>query len=439
VSASKAHWARDIKTGTRGPAVLGLALTGVFLFGFAAWGVTAPLAGATVASGFVSAMGQNQRVQHLEGGIVSQIAVHEGERVEEGQILYELEQTAALSDRNRLLKQSVSLRARAERLVSERDGAERLKLSEALVTAGEDTGMTLHLREQTREFDVRLERFRQERAISIQRVEALQEQIVGLKAQQEAVERQLAVVREESARKLSLLKRGLTDRSEYTALLRSEAELVGQSGQLGSNILATNIRVVEAHEQLARLDTQRVETASAELTTVRGEIEQAEEGLTKAVNVLSRTSVRSPTKGVVVQIVHNSVGSVVRPGETLLEILPTSDELVVEARIPIQSIDSVRVGQPARLQFSALNTRTTPSVDGAVAYISADRLVDEANNQPYYLARIAITRELPAEITREQIYPGMPVESFIQTGERTFFEYLSRPILDSFGRAFREI
>ncbi|WP_185984142.1 HlyD family type I secretion periplasmic adaptor subunit [Aureimonas mangrovi] len=438
MSAPKANWARDIRTGTRGPVILGLALTGVFLCGFAAWGVTAPLAGATVASGFVSAMGQNQRVQHLEGGIVSQIAVHEGERVEDGQILYELDPTAALADRNRLLKQSVSLRARAERLVAERDGAERLELSEALQTAGEDTGMTLHLREQTREFDVRLERFRQERAILFQRVEALQEQTVGLKAQQDAVERQLVVVREESARKLSLLERGLTDRSEYTALLRSEADLVGQSGQLGSNILATNIQVVEAHEQIARLDTQRIETASAELNTVRGEIEQAEEALTTAVNVLSRTSVRSPTKGVVVQIAHNSVGSVVRPGETLLEILPTTDDLVVEARIPIQSIDSVRVGQPARLQFSALNARVTPSVDGEVAYVSADRLVDEANNQPYYLARIAITRELPAEITREQVYPGMPVESFIQTGERTFFEYLSRPILDSFGRAFRE-
>jgi HlyD family type I secretion membrane fusion protein len=135
---------------------------------------------------------------------------------------------------------------------------------------------------------------------------------------------------------------------------------------------------------------------------------------------------------------YNSRGSVVKPGDTLLELLPTATNLVIEARVSPQDVDVITVGQEARLRFSALNTRTTPTVDATVTYLSADRLVDQEGEQPYYTARLRITDALPPEITKEQIYPGMPVETYIKTSERTFFEYLTKPILDSFNRAFRE-
>ena len=135
---------------------------------------------------------------------------------------------------------------------------------------------------------------------------------------------------------------------------------------------------------------------------------------------------------------YNSVGSVIRPGEQVLELLPTSQHLIIEAHVSPRDIDSVKIGQQARLRFAALNTRTTPEVPGTVSYLSADRQVDQKTGQAYYVARLRIADNLPPQIRPEQIYPGMPVETYVGTGDRTFFEYLARPILDSFSRAFRE-
>nr|WP_292132156.1 HlyD family efflux transporter periplasmic adaptor subunit [Mesorhizobium sp.] len=154
--------------------------------------------------------------------------------------------------------------------------------------------------------------------------------------------------------------------------------------------------------------------------------------------ILSRTTVRSPTDGIVVSAVYNSPGAVVAPGEKVIEILPTSSNLIVEAKLSPHDIDSVHAGQSARLKLTALNTRLTPDVDATVINVSADRLMDENTHEPYYRAKLRITENLPAPVTAEQLYPGMPVEAFISTGDRTFFEYLLRPVLDSFHRAFVE-
>lgn len=433
-----ADWAKTVKTGTRLLSISGLAATGVFLAGFGAWAAFAPLAGAAVASGVVAAAGENQKVQHLEGGIIKDILVREGERVEAGQILFELDPTAAEAQQNRLENQVVALSARIARLTAERDGGEHLTFSDELVRRAEASGVSHLLSEQEKEFSARLERYRQEIVILRQRVKALEDQIAGMAFQETAINRQLEVVQEEAERKKSLLDRGLTDRSEYTALLRSEAELVGQLGQMQSSILGAKTQIVEAEEQLARLTTQRIETAASELNDVRGELSAAEEQLRAATAVLDRVQVRAPSDGIVVETVYNTIGSVVQPGDTLLELLPTDDELVIEARISPQDVDVVVPGQPANMRFSALNARTTPVVPGTVTYISADRFIDQNTQMPYYTARISITDELPEEITEDQIYPGMPVEAYIRTGERTFLDYLTRPISDSFSRAFRE-
>lgn len=436
--ANRQDWARDVKTGTRILTLVGLMATALFLFGFGAWAAYAPLAGAAVAPGFVAAAGQNQRIQHLEGGIIDKILVREGDTVAAGQILFELDPTAAEAQRNRLEEQVVALSARAARLVAERDGFSALEFPPDLEREAKAGNREELLVEQDKEFIARLERHRQEGVILRQRVNALNEQIEGLASQQTAVERQLAVVEEETKRKKLLLDKGLTDRSEYTALLRSEAELVGQLGQAKSSILGARTQIVEAEEQSSRLTTQRVETAASQLNDVRTQISSAQEELRAARAVLNRIQVRAPSDGIVVSMMYNSRGSVVKPGEPILELLPTAEDLVIEARISPKDIDVVSVGQAATLHFVALNTRTTPVVPATVAYISADRLIDRSDQQPYYLARLRITDELPPEIETSQIYPGMPVETFIKTGDRTFLEYLGKPIADSFNRAFRE-
>jgi len=431
-------WAKDVRTSARLASVAGLAATLLFVFGFGAWASLAPLAAAAIAPGVVAAAGQNQRVQHLEGGIIDKIMVQEGDRVKAGQPLFELDGTSALVQHNRVQKQLVALSARAARLAAERDSADQLVFPKNLEKTAGAEGDNGILVEQAAEFRARLARHRQELAILQQRVNALKDQIEGMAAQQGAVERQIEVVQEEAERKKGLLDKGLTDRSEYTALLRSEADLLGELGQTKASILASHTQIAEAEEQMARLRTQRVETAISELNDVRAQIADAEEQQRAAKAILDRVVIRSPSDGIIVEMAYNSRGSVVRPGDTLLELLPTASNLVIEARVSPQDVDVVKVGQEARLRFSALNVRTTPTVDATVTYLSADRLLDQKNEQPYYTARLRMTDALPPEITPEQIYPGMPVETYIKTSERTFFEYLTRPIVDSFNRAFRQ-
>jgi HlyD family type I secretion membrane fusion protein len=205
-----------------------------------------------------------------------------------------------------------------------------------------------------------------------------------------------------------------------------------------SEIASAAVQVVEAHQQIERLATQRVEQAVTRLNEIRTELADFEEQMLAAQAVLDRTVIRAPVDGIVVSSVYNSRGSVIGPGERVMEILPTTQDLIVDARLQPQDIDAIQIGQPARLRLSALNARLTPEVEGEVLQISADRLIDEVTGVPYYRAKIRITDELPPEVSREQLYPGMPVETFIATGERTLVEYLVRPVLDAFSLAFRE-
>lgn len=432
------RWTQSIDTGTGSISMFGYAFMVICLGGFGLWASTAPLAGATIASGYVAASGQNIMVQHLEGGIVKTISAREGDRVKAGQPLMTLDSTTAEAQLNRLLKQLAALRAKSMRLEAERDLLDKLVIPTDIVRSSRGDGFPDVIAEQQVEFNARYARYVAEREILKQRITALNEAIVGLDGQKKASEDQLKIVREEIDRKKRLLEDGLTNRSEYTNLLRAEAELIGQVGSLQSQIASSSTQIIETKQQIERLTTARVEDAVAELNTERATIADVEEQARAAQAILDRTVIRSPADGIIVRSVHNSASSVIRAGEPFMELLPTSDQLVIEARISPHDIDSLRIGQQARLHFSALNARITPQVDGTVTYISADRLVDQASGQPFYTARLKITDDLPPEVTRDKIYPGMPVETYISTGERTFFEYLVRPLMDSFSRAFRE-
>ena len=436
--AKQPGWAAQVPTGTRLLSVTGLVLGVAFLGSFGAWGALAPISGAAVAPGVVAAAGQNLSIQHLEGGIVRKIDVLEGAHVKAGQPLIDLDPTVASAQRDRLNNQIIGLEARAARLSSERDGNGTIAFEPELVEKARAADVTNLLEEQGREFTARLGRHRQEQAIMAARIQALQEQAEGMDAQKQALERQIQVVREEQARKSDLLGKGLTNRSEYTALVRAEADLVGQLGQVVSSLLASKTQIVQTRQEAARLESQRVETAASELNDVRSSLSGATEQLRAAENVLSRSVIRAPADGIIVAKMINTVGSVVRPGETLMQILPTAADLIVEVRIPPQTITSVKNGQEARLRFTSLNARTTPTADATVSYVSADRLTDPQTREPYYTARLKLKEPLPAELSVEEITPGMPVEAYIKTGDRSFFDYLSQPITDSFSRAFRE-
>ncbi|TPL84466.1 HlyD family type I secretion periplasmic adaptor subunit [Mesorhizobium sp. B2-3-13] len=426
------------RTDIRRVALTGYAAIALLAGGFGYWAVSAPLSGAVITQGTISATGGNIQIQHREGGIVQALLVHEGDRVQLAQDLIVLDPTAARAELNRLTRQSIALRASAARLEAERDGLDRLAPITEAAPAPFQPDFEILIREQQKEFDARLARFRSEKSILAQRVAMHRQSVAGLQAQKQAVQQQAEVVKKELGIKTGLLDRGLTNRTEYSQLLRSEADLVGQAGALEANLATANTQIVEGQEQTERLTTQRVEEALTKLDDVRSNLADVDEQIRAAEAVLRRTTIKAPVAGIVVSSTYNSKGSVIAPGEKIMEILPTASGLVVDAKLRPKDIDQVRVGQPAKLRLSALNSRFTPEVSATVTQISADRLIDQTTREPYFRAKLTIAADLPPGVRRDQLYPGTPVEAFISTGERTFFEYLARPMLDSFARAFAE-
>ncbi|RUW67920.1 MULTISPECIES: HlyD family type I secretion periplasmic adaptor subunit [unclassified Mesorhizobium] len=426
------------RTDFRRVALTGYAATALLAGCFGYWAVSAPLSGAVITQGTIAATGGNILIQHSEGGIINQLLVHEGDRVEQGEPLILLDRTAAQADLNRLTRQSIALRASAARLEAERDGLDGLAPISGAAPAPFQQDFENLVREQRKEFAARLARFRSEQAILAQRVAMHRQSVIGLNAQKQAVQQQAEVVKKELGIKTSLLDQGLTNRTEYSQLLRSQADLVGQAGALEANLAAANTQIVEAEQQIERATTQRVEEALTKLDEVRTNLADIEEQMRAAEAVLQRTTIKAPAAGIVVSSTYNSTGSVIAPGEKIMEILPTASGLIVDAKLRPKDIDEVRVGQPAKLRLAALNTRLTPEVSATVTQISADRLIDQATHEPYFRARLKIADQLPPGVKAEQLYPGTPVEAFINTGDRTFFEYLARPMLDSFARAFTE-
>ena len=438
MAAQSLAWQANPRTDIRRVAFTGYAAITLLVVGFGYWAVSAPLSGAVITQGTISATGGNILIQHPEGGIIQELLVHEGDRVQQAQNLILLDPTAAQAELNRLTRQSIALRASAARLEAERDGLDRLAPITDAVPAPLHQDFEILIREQQKEFDARLARFRSEQSILAQRVAMHHQSVVGLQAQKQAIQQQAEVVKKELGIKTSLLDKGLTNRTEYSQLLRSEADLIGQAGALEADLASANTQIVEAQEQIERLTTQRVEEALTKLDEVRSSLADIEEQIRASEAVLGRTTIKAPAAGIVVSSTYNSKGSVVARGEKIMEILPTASGLIVDARLRPKDIDQVRVGQPAKLRLSALNMRLTPEIPATVTQVSADRLVDEATHEPYFRAKLKIAADLPSGVKAEQLYPGMPVEAFINTGNRTFFEYLARPMLDSFARAFTE-
>jgi len=430
-------WASRVKTGVFGPAIIGILIILIFLAAFGLWAARAPLAGAAVAPGIITASGQNLTIQHLEGGIVEKILVAEGEKVEKDQPLLTLDATNPKAERDRLAKGLIALAARAARLGAERDGSE-LVYGDKLVDLANKAGLESELQQQRRELETRRARVATDARIVDEQVAALEQQISGLKAQIAAAKNQIAVLNDEIAVKGKLVKRKLTPRSDYLRLQRTRSELQGRLGEYEASIGEARSSIAEAGQRKSRLYKEGSEKAVVELNDIRRQMTDIRERVRTAENILRRIVVRSPADGVVVKINKNTPGSVVRQGEDLFVILPAGGELIVEARISPQDVDSITIGQPANLRFSSLNARTTPEVPGQVTYVSADRLVDPATNEPYYTARLKIADVLPDSLTSSQIFPGMPVETYIETGDRTFLEYIGKPLTDSFNRAFRE-
>lgn len=420
------------------PAAVGLFGILGFFGGFGVWAASAPLAGAVVATGLLVANGQNKVIQPFEGGIVREILVSEGEQVSAGTPLLVFDRTVAETNVNRLTARRDVLRGYEARFRAERDGQETVNFPPDLIDQETDPRIEQLLADQRAEFDSRLARHRDDQGILAKRAGALREQIAGIEAQNESIDRQSEFAESEISGIASLLEKGYATQQRLLALRRLNAELLGKKGENIAKISATRLQIAEIEQQLGQLSTARREEAAAGLFKARAELQDIENQVRAAKQVLDRVVLRSPIAGVIVELEIHTPGEVVQSGQRLLEILPAGVDMLIEARVRPEDIDVVSVGQAATVALTALNRRTTPSVDARVEYVSADRLVDDVTHQAYYLARLRFSEFDGTGIDVTDLYPGMQVETFIQTGERTLVEYLVRPIRDSFRKAFRE-
>jgi len=421
---------RELRTGLRVLLIVGVAAGG--------WAALVPLAGAVIVPGNLVVQSSVKAIQHPTGGVVSEIAVHNGQRVNGGELLVRLDAVQAQANLQVITKQLDEIRARIARLSAERDGASQIAPPAELAgRMGEDTVKTLLTSEESL-FRARDKARRSQIDVFQSRIAQLGEQIAGLDAQVEAKTKQLDLIGGELGGVQTLYDKQLVPLARLTALQRESARIEGERGQLTSSIAETRSRIGEAQLQILKVEHDFRSDVVKELGESQGKEAELVERGTAARDVLDRIEIRAPTSGVVQQLAVHSIGGVIKPGESILEIVPDLDDLQIEARLQPADIDHVRTGQDAFVRFPAFNQRVTPQVSGIVSYVSPDASRDQQANASYFTVRVALPEDERRRLVGLQLVPGMPAEVFMQTGSRTMMSYLLKPITDQMRRAFVE-
>jgi HlyD family secretion protein len=420
------------------PARWGVALVVFFVLAFGSWGCLVPLDGGAVAPGIVNPDSGKKTIQHLEGGIIAELPVREGERVKTGQPIVVLESTQARAAHETLVQQRLSLVARKARLEAERAGLARIDWPAELRMAQSSIKPLLDAQQEV--FDTRRQTHASRREILAQRIEQLLHQIRGYEAQVVSASKQIGFVAEELSAKEFLVGRGLIPKPEALRLKRTNAEISGKMGEYEAEIARARQQIGEARLQILAVDAERADQIAGDFEKVRSELADVSEKMLASADVVRRTVVAAPVDGTVVDIKFKTLGGVVQRGEPILSIVPVGDELIVEARLTPVDVKAVHAGLEARLNLSAWSSRLVPKIPGIVRTVSADRLTDETTRQPYYLARVAIDRPTLQRVAPGvDLIPGMPVEVLVVTERRTMLDYLLRPFDDALWRSFREI
>lgn len=423
----------------RAPVTLGLIALAVLLGGFGLWSVTTQIAGAVVAGGQVEVELNRQVVQHPDGGVVAEILVKDGDLVAAGAPLIRLDGTLIRSELAIVEGQFFEILARRGRLEAERDDAAEISFPDELAQAATDQPEIAALMNgQQSLFAARAETETNEIDQLQRRRAQISNQIDGIAAQRRATDSQLELIGRELADLTVLLDRGLTQAARVLALEREKARLEGSAGELDATRAEAEGRVTEIDIEILKRGSTRREDANTQLRDLGyRELELAERrrALSEQIGLLE---IRAPVSGIVHALQVTTPRAVIRAADPVLYLVPQDRPLVIAAQVSPIHVDEVRVGQPVTLRFSALDSRTTPELLGQVSRISADALTDEATNAAYYRAEVVLDPDELAKLGGHAIIPGMPVEVFIRTGERTPLAYIVKPLAEYFNRAFRE-
>ncbi len=415
---------------------LGIAL----LFGgFGTWAALSSIAGAVVAQGQVEVEQHRQVVQHPDGGVVDEILISEGQAVEAGQPLIRLDGALLRTELTIVEGQYFEILARRGRLEAERADSPSINFPDELVASASDNAeLALLMQGQVSLFDARRDTLKQSLEQLGKQSEQIDAEIDGIDAQTEALTRQRDLLEEELTDQRTLQERGLAQASRVLALEREAARLDGLLGEMTANRAKAETRKTEIDISRLGQEAERRETAETQLRDLGYRELELAERRRSLTDQISRLEIRAPVSGIVHQLQVTTPRSVIRPADPILYLIPQDRPLVIGARIATINVDEVHPGQPVELRFASFSSRTTPEIEGQVSRISADALVDEATRTSYYRAEITIA---PGEIDKLgalTLLPGMPVEVYIQTGERSPLAYLIKPMADFFNRAFRE-
>lgn len=444
---SERHRPVDVQAGTRtgGPsdsiasvATVGWIIVGLFFGVLGAWSLTAPLNGAVVANGVVKVEGNRKSVQHLDGGIVKQLRVKEGDKVKAGDIVIVLDDSQARAEYEVLTQQYYVLRITEERLRVEYNRGTIVNLPPDLADKADDPGVQSIWRAQIHQFDSRLAAVEGQRKVIQEKIAQLESQIKGADAQVKAYKAQFDSVQKELESITPLVDKGLIARPRFLQLERSGAALEGQTADMVANIAKFKQAIAEQTQQIAQLDNDRMTDVSKDLRDTQAKLLEVIPRRANAQAVLGRVDIRSPYTGKVVGLNVFSVGAVINRGDKILDVVPEEDTLIVEAQIAVEDISEVRPQMRADVHLTAYKQRITPVVQGQVLQVSADRLTDQRTGNPYYVALIEVDEKELHDIPNAKLYPGMPATVMIPTVERTAFDYVVGPLTMSFNRAFRQ-
>ena len=418
--------------------VLGLLVIAIAFGGFGTWAAMAPLDSAVVAPGVVSVESRRKSVQHLEGGIIKEILVRDGQTVAAGQVLIRLDVTQTQANVTTIQNQLDAARALEARLLAERDHLDKVAFPEDMRARQSLPSVREVIEGQKTEFQERRKSLEGQTAILNKRVSQFEKEIEGLQAQQKSKQEQLRIIADELVGLRELHEKGYFPRTRILAMEREMARLRGERGEDLASIAGSENGIGEAELQIIQLEQRFREEVVNDLRETRDEIKQLQERLVVARDVLRRSEILSPLAGEVQELAVHTIGGVIGHGQELMQIVPTDDKLIVEAKVSPSDIDSLAEGQTAEVRLTSFQTRTTPIIQGTVSTVTADRIVDERNGVDYYLAQIVVPDDQLHHLEGKKLLAGMPAEALIKTGSRTVLEYLLKPIDDAIAVGLKE-
>jgi HlyD family secretion protein len=434
---TRAAW--DTRRSIARHTLAGLVIVIVLAGGVGGWAGTMSLSGALIAQGSVVVDSNVKKVQHPTGGIVGELRVRDGDRVKQGDVVVRLDDTVTRANLAIVTKGLDELSARKARLESERDGARTVSFpADLLDRATRDPDIAAIVDGERKLFELRSTARTGQKAQLRQRIEQLNEEVRGLKAQRDSKEKETKLIEREKEGVYDLWRQKLVPLTKLTELERAAVRLEGEAAQLVAQTAQTAGKISETELQIIQIDRDLSSEVAKETREIDGKIGEFVERKITAEDQLKRIEIRAPQDGMVFQSTVHTVGGVITAGDAIMLVVPDADNLTVEAKVNPQDIDQVRTGQVALLRLSAFNQRTTPEIYGTVTRISADAATDQRTGQTYYTIRIAMPGEEVAKLGEVRLVPGMPVEAFVQTGERTMISYLVKPLHDQLMRMFRE-